>query len=117
MPSSRPTTEEIVDYIKNTFAVATAIGANDLVLAPGVGFKIVVYGYSLNALSGVNTAQLGQGLGIPITSNKALADKNSFIVPPSTFPLCECSENTKLVVMLGSATGVGVDVQYMIQRV
>jgi hypothetical protein len=117
MPSSRPTSEEVTDYIKSSFVAVSAIGANDLVATPGVGFKLVVYGYCINALAGANTVQFGQGVGIPINGNKALADKATIPMPPGYLPLFECPENTKLVVLLGSATAVSVDFNYMIQRV
>jgi hypothetical protein len=118
MPSTRLAEGEVVDQLKVFVASPTTIGNQDLIPAPGAGFKIVIYGYSANASGGANTFFLTRGTGpTPIMSAKGLVAQAGTNMPPSEFFLHECAENEKLGITLSAATIVGIDIWYCLQRV
>jgi hypothetical protein len=118
MPSTRLAEGEVVDQLK-VFVANPALAANqDLIGAPGAGFKIVVYGYSVNASGGANSFFLTRGTGpTAITSVKGLAANAGTNMPPGEFFLHECNENEKIGITLSAATAVGIDLWYALQRV
>jgi len=118
MPSTRLAEMEVVDQLKFSFTNAASAGNQDLIGAPGVGFKIVIYGYSINASGGANTVFFTRGTGpTPLCSQKGLGASAGSNMPPGEFFLHECAENEKLGITLSAATNVGVDVWYALQRV
>lgn len=116
MPSGRLSEGEVVDFLKFAFGNPASAGDNLSVAAPGLGFKLVVYGYQLNASGGANNLTFRSGT-TPISSVKSLANQAGSNVQPSTLPLFECLENQVLNTNLSAATAVGVDLQYAIARV
>lgn len=118
MSSTRLSEMEIIDQMK-IFSANPALAANqDLIVAPGVGFKFVIYGYCVNGTGGANTFVFTRGAGpTAISSVKAVPASGNNNVPPSLVALHECGENEKLGVTLSAATAVGVDIWYLLQRV
>jgi|tagenome__1003787_1003787.scaffolds.fasta_scaffold20935905_5 hypothetical protein len=116
MPSGRLSEGEVVDFLKVAIGNPASVGDNLLVAAPGLGFKLVVYGYQLNATGGANNVVFRSGT-TPISSVKSLANQAGSNVPPNTLLLFECLENQVLNTNLSAATAVGVDLQYAIARV
>ena len=118
---TRLNTAEARWRMKTAFANPAAIADNQIVAAPGVGFKIVVFGYQV--WTNADTAQTGtfKSGAAAIYPNQVFgADtgaKSDYDCTPGDIPLFECVENQALNYALTAATAVGVAVQYCIERI
>jgi hypothetical protein len=116
MPSGRLSEGEAHDLVRTVFGDPASIGDNSLLAAPGVGWKIVVYGYQIVATGGANTVRFRSNAN-SIGSGKGFAVNGGISVPPGDIPLFECNENEALNLNLSAATAVAVDVQLAKVRV
>jgi glutamine cyclotransferase len=116
MPSGRLSEGEVNDLARTVFGDPASIGDNSLFAAPGVGWKIAVYGYQIVASGGANTVRFRSATN-NISSGKSFAINGGISVPPGPIPLFECNENEALNVNLSAATAVAVDVQLAKVRV
>lgn len=116
MPSARLSEGEVIDQLRFAFANPAAIADNAIVAAPGAGYKIVVYGYQIDATGGANTVIFKSAANAK-TATKGFVASGGMAIPPGVAPLFECNENEALNAALTAATAVGIDVQYCIARV
>lgn len=116
MPSSRLSEGEVVDYAKSAFGDPSAIGDNSLVAAPGLGWKIVVYGYQIVATGGANVIRFRSAANSKSPAF-GFAANGGMAVVPRDIPLFECNENEALNANLTAATAVGVQLQYALVRI
>lgn len=98
-----------------------AAGTNLLVAAPGVGFRITVFGFLL-----INNVGTAQGVQFQSAANPrsgfylfpagGTVPVPPVFLPPSEWPLMECGDNEALNALLTAATSTVVQVWYAIER-
>lgn len=113
--------EEIAYRLKTAVGNPAVAADNQLVAPPGVGFKIVVYGYQLWAAADTAQTAIFRSAANPIYPAMVLGAtagaKSVYDCTPGLVPLFECNPNEALNLNLAAATAVGVAVQYVIERV
>lgn len=112
MPSARlgpgEVSDQIQSFVANPAAASTAtIGG---AVAPGVGFRWTVYGWSINANGGANTVVLGSAGNAKTPVMGFPANGGTNMPPNADIPLFECNDNEALTATLTAATAVGVQV-------
>lgn len=114
--------EEVLQRMKSTFVDPAGAGDNQVLAAPGVGFKIVVLGFLV-----MNNAATAQNIRFRSAANSKFpllvfpaagtVPNPPIFIPVTGFPLFECNENEALNINLSAATAVGALVQTMVVRV
>lgn len=105
-----------------TFVSAPIAGNATLVAAPGVGYQIVVYGFSFQGqdTDADNTIRLSDSGGSLLTQNFVVNQDRTIQVPPNSAltPIARCAENTSLdVVVTGTTPALTAQVWFTRERI